>query len=83
MVVFAWTTGYSIILLMGQHAKQLPDSKSVVVGPLTGQLLIIHCRGPLLLGDLVAGAGEQLGRCVTSYGQKARETFRGNGVHIA
>ena len=32
MVVFAWSTGYSITILhMDQHSKQLPDSKLVVV----------------------------------------------------
>ena len=42
MVVFALTTGYSIILHMGQDCKQLIDPKLLVVLPSTRQLLLIH-----------------------------------------
>ena len=54
MVVFAWTTGYSTIVHMGQNFKRLPDSKSVIVWHLARQLLLIYCCKPPFLGGLVA-----------------------------
>ena len=39
---------------MGQLPKQFPVPQSVVVSPLAGQQLIIHCHGPPILGGLIA-----------------------------
>ena len=40
---------------IGQYARQLPVQCSVVVRPLTEQLLHTHCHGPPFLRGLVAG----------------------------
>ena len=40
---------------MDQYNKQLSVECLLVVRPLAGQLLHTHCRGPPILGGLVAG----------------------------